>query len=89
LTALLLWVLSWIYVAGWPVIGFLRSGERLQSVWAVAGLGIFGCLGISWFAAAEERQAEAAGACLAIELYVIALNLVVAGRVLAAGFGRT
>jgi hypothetical protein len=89
LAALLLWVLSWIYVAGWPLIALLPGAATLQFVWAAAGLGIFGCLGISWFAAVEERQAESSGSSLAIELYVIVLNLVVAGRVLAAGLAIT
>ena len=77
-----LWIGSWGYLLGWILLALLDSSTMLQTIWAFAGLIIFGGLAATWFAnlmTSEEHQKHVS---LAIDLFILGLNLFVAGRVL-------
>jgi hypothetical protein len=56
----------------------------LQTIWAFAGLIIFGGLAATWFANLMTSEEKPNNVSLAIDLFIVGLNLFVAGRVLLA-----
>lgn len=77
-----LWIGSWIYLLGWVLLALTDSSSTLQTLWAAAGMVIFGGLAASWFANLVTTEQQSSNVSLAIDLFVLGLNLFVAGRVL-------
>lgn len=80
----ILWVLAWIYLAGWLIGGLLRPDELLRILWACAGLVVFGGLATVWFSrlGSEEIPPRGLSVALGCDLYLLGLNIAVAGQVL-------
>jgi hypothetical protein len=76
------WALSWIYLVGWIALAWLRLGRGASVGWAAAGLLVFGILSMIWFGSQSRRPARVSATSLAIDLYILGLNLVVAARVI-------
>lgn len=81
--ARLAWALSWIYLAGWPILAILRAEKTARVGWAAGGLLVFFALAACWFAGRPWLQEEDVGAPLAIEVYLIGLNLLLAAAAIA------
>ncbi len=80
LTGRLCWMLSWVYVAGWPILLLIDAPGAYLLGWAAGGLAIFVGLASCWLAAWRwQGSARQTGTPAAIELYLIALNLLLAG----------
>lgn len=77
-----LWIGSWGYLLGWILLAMLDSSTMLQTIWAFAGLIIFGGLAATWFANLMTSEEHQNNVSLAIDLFILGLNLFVAGRVL-------
>jgi FtsH-binding integral membrane protein len=79
-----LWVLAWIVLAGWLIGGLLHPEEWLRILWACAGLVIFGGLAAVWFSrlGSEEIPPRGLAVALGCDLYLLGLNIAVAGQVL-------
>ena len=77
-----LWIGSWGYLLGWVLLALLDSSTMLQTIWAFAGLIIFGGLAATWFANLMTSEEQPNTVSLAIDLFIVGLNLFVAGRVL-------
>lgn len=77
-----LWIGSWGYLLGWILLALLDSSTFLQTLWAFAGLVIFGGLAATWFANLMTSEEQPNNVSLAIDLFIVGLNLFVAGRVL-------
>ncbi len=74
------WILSWAYLVGWPVLAFLDARREVRIGWAAGGLVLFAGLATGWFASRPwQGQARQDGTPAAIEVYLIGLNLLVAG----------
>jgi FtsH-binding integral membrane protein len=79
-----LWALTWVYLAGWGLISLLHLGGTTQILWASAGTILFCVLSAIWFSELEARLHPGSGAALAVELYILALNLAFAVHLLRA-----
>jgi FtsH-binding integral membrane protein len=77
-----LWIGSWVYLLGWVIIAFANLPPSAQTIWAFAGLIIFGGLSTSWFASLMSSEAKASTVSLAIDLFILVINLLVAARVM-------
>lgn len=78
------WALTWSYLAGWGLISLVHLGGTIQILWASAGMILFCVLCAIWFSELEARLRPGFGAGLAVELYLLALNLTLAVRLLRA-----
>lgn len=79
-----LWIGSWVYLLGWVLLAVTDSSPTLQTLWALAGMAIFGGMAAAWFANLMTTEQQSSNVSLAIDLFVLGLNLFVAGRVLLA-----
>jgi FtsH-binding integral membrane protein len=79
-----LWLLAWVYVAGWLIGGLINPAEWLRILWASAGLVIFEGLVAVWFYKLSAQEIPPRGLAVAqgIDLYLLGLNIAVAGQVL-------
>lgn len=79
-----LWVLAWIYLLGWIFGGLLDPPGWVRICWAGAGLIIFGGLVAVWFSQLGSEEIPPRGLAVAhgIDLYLLGLNIAVAGQVL-------
>ena len=82
-----LWIASWIYLLGWVLIAALDLASLVQTLWGLLGMLIFGGLAGSWFASLISTKPSTSSVSLAIDLYVLGLNLLVAARVMLLGVG--
>ena len=80
-----LWLLSWAYLLGWAVIALMGLDPVFITAWAGAGVLIFAGLAAAWFAALEPQLDVQPRAALAVDLFFLFINLVVALRVLMGG----
>lgn len=72
--------LSWVYVVGWPILLLIGAPGGFLLGWAAGRLAIFVGLASCWFAARRwQGSARQTGTPAAIDLYLIALNLLLAG----------
>lgn len=79
-TRRLFWMLSWLYIAGWPVLLFAGAPMTFRLGWAAGGVVVFIGLATAWLAARSwQGSAGQAGTAAGIELYLIGLNLLLAG----------
>ncbi|NIS82215.1 MAG: hypothetical protein GTO14_18870 [Anaerolineales bacterium] len=78
-----LWMSSWVYLFGWGAIALLHLEESLLAIWALAGLVIFAGLSVVWFAGIADRAREDTVPALAMDLYILGINLAIAARLLA------
>ncbi len=78
----LCWLLSWVYVAGWPILLFIDVPRVFLLGWAAGGLVVFAGLASCWFASRLWRGQG--GTPAAIEIYLIGLNLLLAGAAVVA-----
>ena len=79
-----LWMLAWLYLAGWFLVVVLDPAAWLRVLWSGAGVVLFGCLLAVWFS--ELWGGDSSGGGLAVpqgcDLYLLGLNIAVAARVL-------
>jgi hypothetical protein len=84
-----LWILAWIYLAGWLLLLALEPALWLVTVWAGAGVAIFGGLIVVWYA---QLGAMESARSLAVpqgsDLYLLGLNIAVALQMLLTFLGR-
>jgi hypothetical protein len=83
-TGLVTWVLACVYVAGWLPGGLLNPADWLRIIWAIAGLVIFSGLATVWFSRLESEEIPPRGLSFqqGCDLYLLGLNIAVAGQVL-------
>jgi hypothetical protein len=81
-----LYLLTWFYLAGWLLILIWDPALWLRILWVVIGVIIFTGLAVIWFSEWEGK--EITSGVLAVpegcELYILALNIAIALRVLLA-----
>lgn len=75
------WVASWVYLLGWVLLAIVDFPSVFQIIWALAGLIIFSGLASTWFANLMTSETPSSNVSLAIDLFIIGMNLLVAGRV--------
>ena len=79
-----LWMLAWIYLAGWILLVMLNPAAWLRALWSGAGLVIFGGLVVVWFSELGDEENPVRGLAVpqGCDLYLLGLNIAVAARVL-------
>lgn len=80
--------LTWFCLAGWGSISLLHLGGILQILWTSAGTSLSCVLSAIWFSNMETRLRPGFCTALATELYLLALNLALAVRLLRAHTDR-
>jgi hypothetical protein len=82
----MLYLLTWFYLAGWLLILIWDPALWLRVLWVIAGVIIFTGLAVVWFSEWEGKETPVG--VLAVpegcELYILALNIAIALRVLLA-----
>jgi FtsH-binding integral membrane protein len=76
-----LWIVSWIYLLGWILVALLPLAPPIIMVWASVGVAIFFGLSSSWFAGLRDYAEKGKGVTLAIDLYILGINLALTARV--------
>jgi hypothetical protein len=73
-----------IYLAGWLLGGLIDPPQWLRTLWASAGLVIFGGLAMVWFSRLESEEIPPGGLAVGLgaDLYFLGLNIAVAVRML-------
>lgn len=78
------WAAAWVYIVGWIVWQLLAQDTGVRQAWGLAGLVIFSALTVTWAGSLSGRQAQEPEGAVAVELYLIGLNLGIAVRMMAA-----
>lgn len=79
-----LWLLAWVYLAGWMIGGLINPAEWLRILWASAGLVIFGWLVAVWFSQLSAQEIPPRGLAITqgCDLYLLGLSITAVGQVL-------
>jgi FtsH-binding integral membrane protein len=79
-----LWMLAWLYLAGWFLVVVLDPEAWLRALWSGAGVILFGCLLTVWFSElwGEDRTGKGLAVPQGCDLYILGLNIAIAARVL-------
>ena len=78
----ILWLVSWVYMLGWAVLIFLQLEAVFHLTWSVVGLVLFTGIAAVWFANMERNLAQRSSVSVAIDLYLVCLNLYLAALIL-------
>jgi FtsH-binding integral membrane protein len=78
----ILWLVSWVYLLGWAALLFLELEAVLYLTWSVVGLVLFTGVAAVWFANMEQHFAQRSSVSVAIDLYLVCLNLYLAALIL-------
>jgi len=70
-----------VMLLGWVLIAVVEMPSVVQILWALAGLLIFGGLAATWFANLMTSESQSSNVSLTIDLFILGMNLLVAGRV--------
>lgn len=82
-----LWGFSWAFVAAWAVLILLQPPVWFLTVWGFAGLAVFGGVAVGWFAELGSPSRSAPGSALALDLYILGLNLTLSAGLVVVGMG--
>jgi hypothetical protein len=78
----ILWLISWVYLLGWAALIFLQLDPIFYLTWSVVGLLLFTGLAAVWFAHLELHLAQRSSVSVAIDLYLLGINLYLAALIL-------
>ncbi|NIM93009.1 MAG: hypothetical protein GTO18_04770 [Anaerolineales bacterium] len=78
LLGIALWIGSWIYILGWVVIALFHFPKPVVLLWGMVGLIVFSGLSTVWFASIAGILNPFMGTSLAIDLFILGLNLCIA-----------
>ena len=80
--SVILWLVSWVYLSGWVALRLLRLDLVLYVTWSIVGVALFTGISGVWFATMADEMNKRSSVSLAIDLYVIGINLFLAGMTL-------